>query len=444
MKLINAFMYSILLILSACGGAESNNLNSSNFSSSSSSSSNSSLNGPIQSANSSSSSSSSVANATILQKYLNTTGTNVVPVTINGSSCGTAGNDNANTPCVSVTLCEPGTNNCQTINNILLDTGSFGLRIFKSLLTISPPALKNSAGQIYAECATFGIGADWGSLASLDVSLNSSEKASSVPVQIIDDTFSNYASACQLGAVDTDPTNAGFNGILGIGGFQSDCGDYCVSTAQNQIYYACDGISNCTESAIPLKLQVSNPIYGFSNDNNGVILAFPDISSTGAKDLSGVLILGIGTRTNNTPSSSDNFTTFPADANTGYISTNYNNYSFSALFDTGTNGFVFSDNSITQCTGNLSGFFCPGTELFLSTQITSSVNQETKTLFFNINDTNILANTGNSVFNDIGYAQSSSSSDLFILGIPAYMNRVIVIGYDGKSSPLGNGVSFSF
>ena len=47
------------------------------------------------------------------------------------------GNSYPNKPCVSVTVCSPGTSTCQTISDILLDTGSTGLRIFKSLLTAS-------------------------------------------------------------------------------------------------------------------------------------------------------------------------------------------------------------------------------------------------------------------------------------------------------------------
>src|SRR4051794_14396704 len=47
---------------------------------------------------------------------------NTMPVTV---GCGYQ-----NEPCVSVTICEPGTSNCQTIPNVLLDTGSYGLRLF--------------------------------------------------------------------------------------------------------------------------------------------------------------------------------------------------------------------------------------------------------------------------------------------------------------------------
>src|SRR3569832_1654003 len=41
-----------------------------------------------------------------------------------------------NQPCVSVTVCLPTTTQCQTISDILLDTGSVGLRIFRSVLTL--------------------------------------------------------------------------------------------------------------------------------------------------------------------------------------------------------------------------------------------------------------------------------------------------------------------
>src|ERR1700735_4765928 len=43
-----------------------------------------------------------------------------------------------NAPFVSVTLCAPGsTTNCQTIDHVLVDTGSVGLRVLQSVLTPS-------------------------------------------------------------------------------------------------------------------------------------------------------------------------------------------------------------------------------------------------------------------------------------------------------------------
>src|SRR6476619_7474596 len=54
---------------------------------------------------------------------------NVMTITM---SCGYV-----NEPCVSVTICVPGTTNCQTIKNLLLDTGSYGLRVFSSAISLN-------------------------------------------------------------------------------------------------------------------------------------------------------------------------------------------------------------------------------------------------------------------------------------------------------------------
>src|SRR5271157_3560515 len=63
-----------------------------------------------------------------------TTGNNVLAITVNGPGLN---NSYPNEPCVSVTICTPGTTTCQTINDILLDTGDQGLRIFKQALNVS-------------------------------------------------------------------------------------------------------------------------------------------------------------------------------------------------------------------------------------------------------------------------------------------------------------------
>ena len=52
----------------------------------------------------------------------------------------TVGCNYQNEPCVTVKICIPGqtgSTNCRTIPNVLVDTGSNGLRLFKSVVTIS-------------------------------------------------------------------------------------------------------------------------------------------------------------------------------------------------------------------------------------------------------------------------------------------------------------------
>src|SRR5580658_6055031 len=92
----------------------------------------------------------------------------------------------ANIPYISVTVCQPGTTNCQTIDNVEVDTGSAGLRI---LSTASTAAFLQSLPQQFVansttpviECAQFADGFTWGPVVSADVTI-SSEKASGIPI----------------------------------------------------------------------------------------------------------------------------------------------------------------------------------------------------------------------------------------------------------------------
>src|SRR5579862_3889947 len=64
------------------------------------------------------------------------TGNNVIPIQIGPQTvCGQ--NGYVNEPCVTVTVCTPGltgSGHCTTIGNVLLDTGSYGLRLYRSVL----------------------------------------------------------------------------------------------------------------------------------------------------------------------------------------------------------------------------------------------------------------------------------------------------------------------
>src|SRR5512144_1296331 len=100
-------------------------------------------------------------------------GVNVLAITVNGSLCSPATSSGyVNKPCVSVTVCSPNsTTACQTINDILLDTGSSGLRLFKQALSVALTQVTNGTG-LLAECAHFADGSsDWGPVQRADVRL---------------------------------------------------------------------------------------------------------------------------------------------------------------------------------------------------------------------------------------------------------------------------------
>ena len=62
----------------------------------------------------------------------------------------------------TVTLCEPGTTTCQTLDHFLVDTGSTGVRVLESAVSLALPALPATGGAGLAECLPFLDGSAWG------------------------------------------------------------------------------------------------------------------------------------------------------------------------------------------------------------------------------------------------------------------------------------------
>src|SRR5580658_9535007 len=60
---------------------------------------------------------------------------NTVPMVVNNGPPGAGGSQDV--PFISLTLCVPGTTQCQTVDYVSVDTGSTGLRIVSSVLSKS-------------------------------------------------------------------------------------------------------------------------------------------------------------------------------------------------------------------------------------------------------------------------------------------------------------------
>lgn len=343
-----------------------------------------------------------------------------------------------NEPCVSVTICEPNTSNCQTIPNVLLDTGSYGLRLFSSVVSLNLSTRVLGGGSL-AECVSYADGtSQWGPIKSADVVLGQL-KASNLAVHIIDSAFGTIPADCTN--PDTAPSAAGYNGILGVGLFTEDCGPGCANTANNRIYFTCVG-ATCSPTAVPVAQQVSNPVPFLPADNNGVVVQLPAIPSTGAPSLAGWMVLGVGTRSNNSPQSAN---VLPTDRN-GYIQTSFNGKSYSSSFiDSGSNGLFFpGSGALSNCstTGIAIGFFCPATPTKLTAvQIGKSGAPQISVNFEVTNGEQALAiSNPNIIFNNIG----GNFADSFDWGLPFYLGRTVFHGIDGKASSLGPGPYFAW
>jgi hypothetical protein len=358
---------------------------------------------------------------------------NVMTVTVNGSLCST--NSYINKVCVSVIVCTPGTSTCQTINDILLDTGSSGLRIFKQALNVSLQQVMAGSASL-AECVQFADGSsEWGPIQTAGVILGN-EPAVQVPIQVLDATFGTPPAACQN--ADLGPANAGFNGLLGVGLFAQDCGSTCVTFSNNGLYYACNGTS-CTGTVVALTMQVQNPVSLLPQDNNGVILQLPGVDSGGALSVNGNLILGIGTQSNNAPTAVTAYSTNQF----GEFTTNFNGSSLSSFIDSGSNGLFFpspSPSELPNCPSPNSAWFCPSTTTSFSATNTAASGSPSGMVTFQIGNFNSLMASPNYVFSDIG----GSFTGYFDWGVPFILGRSIYIGIEGKSSSLGSGPYWAY
>jgi hypothetical protein len=362
------------------------------------------------------------------------TGSNVQAITVN---VGPADNY-ANGAFTSVTVCVPGTSTCQTIDGVLVDTGSSGLRLLASALTI-PLLQQTSASKPVYECLPFVIGYTWGPVQTADIEM-AGEKASSVPIQVISGTAPS-TSLCTGGNSDT-VTSLGANGIVGVGTFPQDCGDGCTTAGPSDLYYGCPSSASstgCVAVAESLAEQVQNPVALFATDNNGVIVELPAVTAPEAT-LSGSLVFGIGTRSNN---GLNGATVYPIAPDTGNFTTTFDGNVYDQSFiDSGSNALFFP-SSIPQCSDLSDDFYCPSSTENLSASTAGYNGTPTGTINFSVANADDLFNDNPtaSVFSQLA---GPSTIDSFDWGLPFFYGRNVYTAIYGASTPGGTGPYWAY
>lgn len=359
---------------------------------------------------------------------------NSVTVTLDGGPAAASGQFNV--PYVSVTVCRPGTSVCQTIDHVMVDTGSYGLRLVAPLdSTLGLTALTSSSGAAVGECGQFVSGYTWGAVMQADVKLGG-ETAAKQSIQVIGQApggTTSVPSTCSSTGANLGTVAAlGANGILGVGLFKEDCGSACVASAVSATYYACSGTgsgnSTCSATAMPLAQQVSNPVASFASDNNGVVLTLPTVNTGGATALSGTLVFGIGTQDNNALGGA---TRYAASAN-GYFTTVYKGTTMSSSFiDSGSNGLFFNDSSIATCKTS-TDFYCPASPLTLSATTMAYDGTTSSTITFTIEDIDKLDASVIAAWvggpNGTLSGRHPTGGNAFDLGLPFFFGRKVFVG----------------
>jgi hypothetical protein len=372
----------------------------------------------------------------------------------------------SNEPLVSVTICTPNhtlTTQCQTISNILLDTGSSGLRVFSSAIASNVTLTQETVnvgglGYDLAECAEFGSASTWGPIETADIILGNLQ-ATNIPMQVID---SSFVSSDYCTGAETDPCSAGFNGILGVGIFNYDCGSDCGLTAigptlpyNPRMYYGCNGtscgnmITDSTALQIPLTSQVTNPVASLPTGyNNGLAITLPSVGVNGASQVNGTVTFGIGSTAYNVPATTvsvypadssgqtdgfgaDFLTVFNSQSNTTYgNSTDDDGNAITAFLDSGSNAlYIPSVSGLTTCS-DASAFFCPTTDYSLLATIEGIDGTPTTSINFTAYNFDDLFATNNTAFNNV----AGSGGETFDWGLPFFYGRTVYLGLQNQSA----------
>lgn len=374
---------------------------------------------------------------------------NTVTVTIDGGPSGATGQ--INHAYVTLKVCAPASQTeCATIDHVLLDTGSTGLRLVRSVVTAGGVALSTTTdtqGQNVEECVSFGGGQTWGPVVLADVTL-AGEKAAKLPLQLLDDTATDAPAPATCGAGGT-LINAvaalGANGVLGVGVLAEDCGTACVApTTPLPVYYGCATSGTCSAENIALGAQVANPVSLFVADNNGIIVSLPALTNAnGDSTVQGELTFGIGTQSDNAMPAAG-LTVLGADAN-GYFTATYNGGTtvLKALIDSGTDSYALDDSSIATCaSGSFVGYFCPAVAPLGVFAVNMGVGayNGSDTVDFAIADPSTFV-AGAAAFASLG---SPGGSGSLTWGMPFFYGRTIYFGIAQRTAGSFTGPFYAY
>lgn len=261
---------------------------------------------------------------------------------------------------VSVNVCVPNTSQCVTIDNVMIDTGSTGLRLQEAALIAAHapllPVKYYTPGKALAECLRFASGNAWGLERTADVTIGNAH-ASSLPIQVI-----STGSALQPSTCPSVTGAATANGTLGIGVLNTDCWSTCkypVDIGHGVLHWQfyscgaklCDPISEAVSTAN----QLPNPVTQLDGGKyNGIVIDLPSIPGGQADQVSGTLTFGANLDSDSRMIDPD---IVPLNADTT-LTTTYNGtvWDGKTIFDSGTPALQIPTDEFATCSPSSTRF----------------------------------------------------------------------------------------
>ncbi len=334
---------------------------------------------------------------------------------------------------VSVTVCKPGTAQCATVDDVMIDTGSTGLRLQASALPAGfhLPDATGPDRKPLAECLHFVSSRAWGGIVHADLSLGQgSVVARNLPIQVIGDATRPRPADCPPSA--GAPTS---NGTLGLGMHPFDCNGACIASARMPLIYTCDA-AGCAplQGAVDPAYRLPHPVTRFGTHSNGFVLDFPNAPAGGADAVRGTLTLGIETADNNRLGAAQRLMLGP----TGRFTTLYDGRSYPGSYiDSGTETYAFADDRLPACPVKTAGYCLQPARVLRATLV--GQDQASIPMSFKVGNYERLRqeNVGAS---DSLAVTAQPDSPAFVWGAPFFLGKRVYLLIEGQSLPTGHGV----
>ena len=327
---------------------------------------------------------------------------------------------------VQVTVCVPGSRNCTTIDDVMVDTGSTGLRLDASVVPswLRLPPVLGPHRRPMAECLRFLADDAWGPLARADV-LIGGLTASGLPIQIIETAAPEQPASCPRSEVA--PTS---NGTLGVGSHLTDCQGDCRQSKADPMYFEC-GTERCEplDGLVAKAYRLPNPVTFFDGHDNGIVFDLPDVTGAGARESVGTLTFGVG---------SDDGDRFRSAAilrldERGHFTIVYAGSAYpESYIDSGTETWIVPDVTLSRCPG-MPWAFCVAPA---ATREAVAIGRDgaRTVLPFRVGDYRQIRHQGFGASGEIAVAARPQSS-AFVWGAPFFIGRRIAVVLEGRRVP---------
>ncbi len=327
---------------------------------------------------------------------------------------------------VQVTVCAPGTQSCTTIDDVMVDTGSTGLRLDASVVPswLRLPAVLGPNRKPLAECLHFVADDAWGPLERVDLRIGGLT-AAGLPIQVYEDAAALQPASCPRSEVQ--PTS---NGTLGIGPHLTDCQGQCRQPEAHPTYYECEK-ARCApiEGSVAEPYRLPNPVAFFDRHDNGIVFDLPDVAGAGAFESVGTLTFGVG---------SDDGDRLRSAAivrldERGRFATLYAGEAFpDSYIDSGTETYIVPDDALPRCPG-MPWAFCAAPTVTREAVVVGRDGVRT-VLAFRVGDYRQIRQRGLGASAEIAEA-ARPRSGAFVWGAPLFLGRRIAVVLEGHDIP---------